>query len=329
MIMKKIVREQSREMDIKIIVRERKSILLSLSNIFTIYIVFNLAIAGLAFWQGESLKKWLVIVIFLCGWTVPLLLALASDYVLRRLELSRYGCCYRNMFGRRRAFMPCDVAQIKVKHSTQEDGGALYLIGQEGKRLAKIEMNMVNAEQILPFFETYQVPVFWISEKSEAARTSSMGQVPKQLMVKPKRDGAVILGILFVVYGLIMVWIYLKSYQAGESLGYLLVTGAVLLVGMPVLLLYALIKETLSWKNMRLVLTPELCSFTDDRGRTRQFSFAEIKELKTYRKSRSTYLEIILENGECAARLPYSPAMERAEDIGPFVAYYQGKGQDI
>lgn len=234
-------------MDKKIIVRERKSILLSLSIIFTIYIVFNLAIAGLAVWQGESLKKWLVIEIFLCGWTVLLLLGLALDYVLRRLELSRYGCSYRTMFGRRREFMPRDVVRIRVKHSIQKGGGALYLTGQDGKQLAKIEMNMEHAEQILPFFETYQVPVFWISEKSEAARTSSMGQVPKQLMVKPKRDGAVILGILFVVYGLIMVWIYLKSYQAGEALGYLLVTGAVLLVGMPVLLLFVFYSGTVIW----------------------------------------------------------------------------------
>lgn len=315
-------------MDKKIIVRERKSILLSLSIIFLIYIVFNLALAGLAVWQGESLKKWLVIEIFLCGWTVLMLLGLALDYVLRRLELSRYGCCYRTMFGHRREFMPRDVAQIKVKHSTQKGGGALFLTGYDGKQLAKIEMNMEHAEQVLPFFEAYQVPVFWSSENSEAVQVSTMEQVPKQLIVKPKRSGAVILGILFAVYGLIIAWIYLESYQAGESLGYLLVTGAILLVGMPVWFLYALKKETLSWKNMRLVLTSELCSFTDDKGRTRQFTFAEIKELKTYRKSRSTYLEIILESGECAARLPYSPSMERAEDIGPFVRYYQEKQKE-
>ena len=47
-----------------------------------------------------------------------------------------------------------------------------------------------------------------------------------------------------------------------------------------------------------------------------------------YRKSRSTYLEILLENGESAAKIPYSSAMERAEDIVPFVTYYQEKQKE-
>lgn len=105
-------------------------------------------------------------------------------------------------------------------------------------------------------------------------------RVPKQLIVKPKRSGAVILGILCPVYVLVMVWVYPGSYQAGKSLGYLLATGVVMLAGLP------------------------------------------------YRKSRSTYLEILLENGESAAKIPYSSAMERAEDIVPFVTYYQEKQKE-
>ncbi|MCI5623301.1 hypothetical protein, partial [Anaerostipes sp.] len=187
-------------MEEKIIVRERKSILFFLGIIFLIYIVFNLALAGLAVWQGESVKKWMIMEIFLCGWAILLLLGLALDYVLRRLELSRYGCVYRTMFGRKREFMPGDVAQIKIKHSTQEGDGALYLTGHDGKLLAKIEMNMENAEQVLPFFEEYHAAVFWSSPNLEASRTSAMERVPKQLVVKPKRSGAVILGIFFPVY---------------------------------------------------------------------------------------------------------------------------------
>ena len=153
-------------------------------------------------------------------------------------------------------------------------------------------------------------------------------RVPKQLIVKPKRSGAVILGILCPVYVLVMVWVYLGSYQAGKSLGYLLATGVVMLAGLPALWLYALLREILFYKNLRLILTSMNCRFSNDRGRTRDFPFAEIKELKTYRKSRSTYLEILLENGESAAKIPYSSAMERAEDIVPFVTYYQEKQKE-
>lgn len=98
--------------------------------------------------------------IFFCiavfGMMLILGIWMLMSYFLRRLCLGYRGCCYRTMFGRKREFFLRDIK--KVERRLRFGEMTIFLWGENGKKLARIEMNMKNADQVLLFLKDYQLP---------------------------------------------------------------------------------------------------------------------------------------------------------------------------
>lgn len=121
------------------------------------------AIAGIIFLMlsvGNGLQKQEVSLVFFCGFIFAAMLALGLgmllSYFLRRLCLGYTNCYYRTMFGRKKEFRLRDIKKVEQKIRFGEI--TIILWGSDGKQLAQVEMNMENAEKILPFLKEYQLP---------------------------------------------------------------------------------------------------------------------------------------------------------------------------
>lgn len=109
---------------------------------------------------GSGAKKRNISQSFFCslifGGMLVLGLLMLASYFLRRLCLGYTDCYYQTMFGRKTGFALRDIK--KVEQKTKLGEMMLILWGSNGKRLAQVEMNMKNAEKILPFLKEYQLP---------------------------------------------------------------------------------------------------------------------------------------------------------------------------
>lgn len=137
-----------------VIVREKK--------IVAIVGALNAA-AGIVFLilsVGGGVEKRNISQILFCGFIFGGMLSfgflMLASYFLRRLCLGYNTCYYQTMFGRKTEFSLRDIKKVEQKIKLGEM--TLILWGSDGKRLARVEMNMKNAEKILPFLKKYQLP---------------------------------------------------------------------------------------------------------------------------------------------------------------------------
>lgn len=118
---------------------------------------------------------------FVFGAMMLLGLAMLMSCALRRLCLGYNGCYYRTMFGRKREFKLQEIAGIECKIVL----GDLLIIfyDADGRRLARVENNMINADKIFPFLDDYRLPALkrGISGKHAGSWLQMQKKYDKQL----------------------------------------------------------------------------------------------------------------------------------------------------
>lgn len=172
-------------MEETIVVRESKK---TICHVLLIYIILWVFVGVFGLWtllsETEVLDfEFFLILIIGVGWTFPVVGLVAASYFLRRLELSYSNCFYRTMFGRKRSFLLQDIAMVKTKGSPQ-GGSDLYLIGNDNEVIAKIEMNMVGAEKVIPFFETYNFSAEWTKQDWSPSNPVKINPIEDELVVR-------------------------------------------------------------------------------------------------------------------------------------------------
>lgn len=137
-----------------LVVRERKVLAV-------IGTLCSLIFAGfLIFIVRDGLNRHDMVQIVIGGSVVSIMLlpglVMLMSYALRRLCLGYNGCYYRTMFGRKREFKLMEIERIECKMVL----GDLIIIfyDADGRKLARVEDNMANAEKIFPFLDDYRLP---------------------------------------------------------------------------------------------------------------------------------------------------------------------------
>lgn len=137
-----------------VVVRERKILAVIgfvLCIMSTVFLVFGVR-DGI--YRQNTAELFIYCLLF--GALIALGLVMIVAYFLRRLCLGYNGCYYRTMFGRKKEFYLRDIAKVESKIFL----GDLLIIfyDSNGKKLAQVENNMKNAEEVFPFLEEYQLP---------------------------------------------------------------------------------------------------------------------------------------------------------------------------
>lgn len=312
-------------MDDRIVVRESKKAIKELAFWLAMIVALFGGLGVMSFLDGDP--RGLKICMVVLTLAIPIFSLLALEYFLRRLELGYRGCLYRTTFGHRRTFSPGDVAEIQTKRTAYGDV-FYYLIGQDGKKLARIEKSMVNFEKVITFFETYNASAIWTDSGWVHPKPVRILTYGEKLIVKPNKyaiwhDIVTMMVLIITTIGLI-VW---KVYSSAE-LG---LFEAVIFIGLVLGICFSfkqIVKDDRkTYKNLCLVLTPGTCSFTDEKGNLRQFEFDEIAEIKKVREGSQRFtvdfLEIRLNNGDIAAKVAKTAGMDNVGDIVPFVEHHR------
>lgn len=137
-----------------LIVREKKALAVVGTLCSLIFAVFLIAIVRDGLNRHDMVQ--IVIGSFTVGVMMLLGVAMLMSYVLRRLCLGYNGCYYRTMFGRKREFKLSEIDRIECKIVLGDLAVIFY--AADGRKLARVEDNMVNAEKIFPFLEGYGLP---------------------------------------------------------------------------------------------------------------------------------------------------------------------------
>lgn len=316
-------------MEETIVVKESKKTIRETLCIYVIIWIFIGMLLLFAFLNGEVLDFSFFLFLFIStGWTFLLAGCVVASYCFRRLELSYKGCFYRTMFGRKRFFLPQDVAKVKTKPSPWGDGD-LLLIGHDNQVIAKMEMNMSGTEKVIPFFEIYNLSAVWTEKGWVHPEPVKINSVEDELVVRPNGFSLNLLLFFAIAYVLFIVWVFGWVLER-DAYSHIL---AIILGGMSIVLLVSFAGEIRTRKNLCLVLTPGICSFTDKSGRKRQFYLEDITrvvktEERIVKRSKVLILRLWLSNGDLAAEVAFTAAMENVADIIPFVEHHQIKNHE-
>lgn len=314
-------------MEDRIIVRESAADL-------RLYIIEMLILNGLfiflSVWgvlKGEDfwLFFWIDFLV-LCA-TIPGLIYYLLRFFLRRLELGYQGCSYRNMFGGRQGFMPEDVAAVKVIPSVKGCFD-IFLLGQDGETLFKAGDRMTNYDKIIPFFETYNASAVWTEAGWIHPKPVLINEYGEELVVKPTRRAVrgEVFSLLFS--GCLMcVVVGVCSYADRESVGLLHYVLWLCALGVAAVMLKGSVKLIRAGHFLCLVLTTGSCTYTDEKGTVRQFTFDEIGEIQIKHegggRSARNILELSLLGGRESIRMSYMSGIEHVTEIIPFVEYHR------
>lgn len=284
-----------------------------------------ISVCGVLKGEGFRFFFWIDLLV-LCA-TIPGLIYYLLRFLLRRLELGYQGCSYRNMFGSRQDFMPEDVTAVKVIPSVKGYSD-IFLLGKNGETLFKAEDRMVNAEKIIPFFETYNASAVWTEAGWIYPEPVLINKYGEELVVKPKRRTVrgELFSLLFAV-GLFCVIAGVCFYGDTEAVNLLRYAMLLMALWTVILAFKWSIEIIRAGRFLCLTLTTGICTYTDEKGAVRQFTFDEIGDIQIKHegagKSARDILELSLLGGREPIRMSYFSGIEHVTEIIPFVEYHR------
>lgn len=110
----------------------------------------------LVFWSDLNGNDTVSAGYVLVGICALLGLLMLLDHRLRRLVIDGENCCYRTMFGRKRRFTLQEIGHIKIIVSADL---TIRLFDRAGRKLLRLEGNMIGADEALALFDRLGIPV--------------------------------------------------------------------------------------------------------------------------------------------------------------------------
>lgn len=301
-----------------LIVKEKKNILFT--GVGCSFICLLFMILGIVFFLFDTNWAVFVLVETVFGMFLLLSLYILIAYLFHRLTVYTDGTLsYRGYLGRTVYFTLYEVGQIEERVSLGSP--TLFLRGKSGQTLARLENNMEN----------YEAFVQWLQSREQHVKKHGVQPVQERVMQEPTGKLTVTCGKSRWIIDLVILLLYVRFglYYALNIIlitpmtGYQRMIALVILLWVLLAIVRSMIIQIRANRSLLLVLTPSQCSYTDYRGRKKEFMFYEIGSSEVKRALKHAYIVIKDRNGEVLVKMSDEFPLRNKDKIIPFVTYYQ------